>query len=773
MRPARIRSALAALALIAAAVAPVAAARAVSAAGAAGAAGAGPVRWSHEVPVDEQRLGFEPDVHVGPGDRLYTSVPAGSLFTRSFIWTSADHGNSYYFVPGAITDKPETCVGGGDTELALDPAGNLFFSDLQNLTNLSNSVSTDQGRTFTTNCVGADNTPVDRMWYVVHGTLGQPGFVIYEDYDGVLTGANPSTAPTNQLVEEYSTNGLTFLPVVNTNPAGSGCLGANGVNCVTDNEGISGNQVIAPDGDLLIAHTSADGNQVVVSRGHLASVGGVVTATWTNTVVDASLCPDAVNVVQTCGATTFATIAEDSAGHFYVVFASQPGTTNSSGTFTPSGPYGVYVVSSSDGTHWGRPVLVSTDGGSNAFPWITAGSSGRVAVAWYHANQTGEGGQYTFDSLTHAEFSVAVGESLDASAAHPSYAISTVSEHPIKYGPICTLGLSCTLTGGDRSLGDFLQITHDARGALAVSYVDDTSQAYTPSLVPGGPVYNAGPAVISRQIAGPSLLAGTIDGPAGGPGLAMNQVSEPTGSDFFSGFGQTLPAGPTLDLTGAALTRDAGGGLLARISVKSLASLALPVDIPGTTALWILRWVDYTSGVLGNGHIYYAGMASLAGGAPTFFAGDVTHDPTNQDLYMTFPPTYAIPGSYRPDGTITLHIPAADVGAPRTGQELYTAVAFTAAAPVPLSTTTVFNQLAATTPFDVVLPAAPAPGTATIAGRAGVRGPALAPPPGRSPGGGALAVTGANLLWTGLAGVGLLAAAALVRRRRIFRRLAS
>ena len=48
-----------------------------------------------------------------------------------------------------------------------------------------------------------------------------------------------------------------------------------------------------------------------------------------------------------CGAANFPTIAQDSAGHFYVVFASQE--TNGS---TAKGPYHVYVVSSKDGNTW-------------------------------------------------------------------------------------------------------------------------------------------------------------------------------------------------------------------------------------------------------------------------------------------------------------------------------------------------------------------------------------------------------------------------------------
>src|SRR3954454_12807003 len=511
--------------------------------------------FSHEVVVDQQRSGFEPNISIDGADRWYSAVPNGSSTTHSFIWTSLDHGKSFQMVPGQIgLGKPATCPqGGGDTEFALDKKGDIFFSDLQNLTNLSNSVSTDHGKTFSTQCVSVPNTPVDRMWYAVHGNLGDPDFAIYEEYDAVVSGLNVNADfPTNQLVETVSHDGINFQPVINSRLAAghvdSDCIGGGMPNCVTDDEGIPGNQLLAKNGDLLIAHTSADGNQVVISRGHPTQLpGGVTQATWKNYVVNSSLCPDKPNTAPgICGAANFATIAEDSAGHFFTAFSSQK--TDQSGKAI--GPYQTYVVASTDGVHWGRPVLVSR-GGSNAFSWVTAGSSGRVAVAWYHANETNEKGSYLLDDLTHAEISVQVGESLDALSKHPHWNVTTVSEHPIKYGPICTQGTTCTVSMGDRSLGDYLEVNHDANGALVLAYVDDTSNTFT--VGPTGAVAENGPVVMVKQIAGPSLVAGTIHGPGRGAGAPYDNVTDATGDDFFNEAGQHLAAGSNLDITGASI----------------------------------------------------------------------------------------------------------------------------------------------------------------------------------------------------------------------------
>jgi hypothetical protein len=682
--------------------------------------------FSHEVVVDEQRSGFEPDIQVGPKDTLYTSVPNGSSSTTSWVWTSTDHGNSFHLVAGNAIGRTTTCPqGGGDTEQALDKKGDLFFSDLQNLSNLTNSVSTDGGKTFTTTCVGATNTPVDRMWYGVHGNLGDPDFRIYEEYDAVLSAAQ--NAPSNQLVLEASNDGLTWYPVANSSPTND-CLGGGTANCVTDDEGISGNMVIAPNGDVLLAHTTSDSSQIVVSRGRVTGTFPALTARWTHTIINTDLCPDTLQAntadlgkSEVCGAANFATIAEDKAGHFYVMFASNKQTDekiSGSPEVVPSGPYEVFVASSADGVHWNKPVQVSTTG-SNAFPWITAGADGRVAAAWYSTNETRENpangidGQlnqsvqpdpkgYLFDELTHAEFNIQVGESLDAMSAHPHYSVTTVSEHPIKFGPICTVGTTCEVTQGDRSLGDFMQVNYDARGALVLSYVNDTSGYF--AVGPTGAVADSGPNVVVRQVSGPGLLGGQIHGSAGGPGVALNAVGDPVGDDEFSALSQLLPAGPNLDLTGASLAEDAKG-LVATLKVKSLSSLRVTPTAGGTTGEWMLRFTTYDPGMNGNGNIYYTGMESVAGSAPRFFSGE----PVRTKELTAFNATTSVPGSYdAKTGTITIHLPFSSLVAAdrKKGTKLYSATAFTATtlgtlAALPES---VFNQTDATTPFDFVLP---------------------------------------------------------------------
>ena len=95
-----------------------------------------------------QGVGFEQDIRLDPTDatRVYTSVPGSLSSDTSWIWRSTDGGKTFKWVTAAApkTGKPNTCAGGGDTELAVDTGGNLYFNDLT-LVNFSTARSDDAG----------------------------------------------------------------------------------------------------------------------------------------------------------------------------------------------------------------------------------------------------------------------------------------------------------------------------------------------------------------------------------------------------------------------------------------------------------------------------------------------------------------------------------------------------------------------------------------------------------------------------------------------------
>src|SRR2546425_5288400 len=119
-----------------------------------------------------QGVGFEQDIRLDPtnANRVYTSVPGSLSSDTSWIWHSEDGGKTFKWVTAgtAKEGKPNPCAGGGDSELAVDTGGNLYFNDLT-LVNFSTARSPDQGATFVCSNTGVPDTAVDRQWYAVDG----------------------------------------------------------------------------------------------------------------------------------------------------------------------------------------------------------------------------------------------------------------------------------------------------------------------------------------------------------------------------------------------------------------------------------------------------------------------------------------------------------------------------------------------------------------------------------------------------------------------------
>src|SRR5262250_1346277 len=94
--------------------------------------GASTPKFGREVIVDHQRAAGEPSIAIDSQDRIYVSAPFGFSTTASFVWRSTDHGESFHLVPGNASPfgKPNvTCVGGGDSALAIDTQNRLYFAD--------------------------------------------------------------------------------------------------------------------------------------------------------------------------------------------------------------------------------------------------------------------------------------------------------------------------------------------------------------------------------------------------------------------------------------------------------------------------------------------------------------------------------------------------------------------------------------------------------------------------------------------------------------------
>ncbi|HEX6461581.1 MAG TPA: hypothetical protein VF032_21910 [Thermoleophilaceae bacterium] len=665
--------------------------------------------------VDNYRPGFEPDVAVdqsGSGS-TYTSTPYGFSTTQSFVYRSDDERRSFHLIEGNIFGKPATCVGGGDTELKLDPVnGDIYFVDLQGLTNFSSSVSSDRGASWSTTCDAVNGAGVDRQWLGIDTNgntapvgAGATGGRLYLDYDNVnqntdLSDGEQNTAG-NQLVMNESLDGVHY---------GGQCVAA-GVPCplppavISKDEGIPGNIVVdetpgSPYQHRVYAiHTGTSGNSVIVSycSGKKGDSTAAAVAADCTDPTQASADPAHVNVnwhdsdARAPGNHTtgnlFASIAIDRRGNLYAVWSEYPVDSNG----TPNGPGVVKLAISTDGAKtWSAPVQVSPNSlGNNVMPWVTAGDAGRIDIAWYGAPQVKNAqGEFGPDTLDNGTWNVYLAQSLNATTTKPSFTVSKVSDHQAKFGNISTQGL-----GGspDRSLGDYMQVTTGTRGQAVVSYVDDTSADRNPDFCQGcgqTAPEAAGPVMIATQTGGQSVFAsvGTLNGAK----PAYGSVTDPAGDGALPSGGVDVKAPPPLDVTGASVTQPDAKHLTVTLSTAdpSLAShLAVSSGLGGPVGEWIVRWAAPTyHGGPGDGNIFYVGMESASGGAPEFYTGTTGAIDTTHVKYFTYPKNTDIPGKIA-GNKISWTVPLSDVGAPASGDGLFSVTGFTATQLTPSSAT--------------------------------------------------------------------------------------
>ena len=143
--------------------------------------------------------GFEQSIRLDPTDpnRIYTSAPGTASAETSWIWHSLDGGRTFKWVVGAapFEGKVTTCGGGGDSEIAVDSAGHLYFNDLT-LANFSTARSDDFGVTFTCSNTGVPDTAVDRQWYATDGDPTNGGSIYLTNDEIGPGGASCPGTPT-------------------------------------------------------------------------------------------------------------------------------------------------------------------------------------------------------------------------------------------------------------------------------------------------------------------------------------------------------------------------------------------------------------------------------------------------------------------------------------------------------------------------------------------------------------------------------------------------
>jgi hypothetical protein len=633
--------------------------------------------------VDPQRTEGEPLVHIDQFGNIWESGPWGFSTGQGFVAKSTDHGDSFHIVSPAGIRPNITPVGGGDSDIITDDQGFAYFADLEGLTNIGIAVTNDGGNNWKTSPVAAQNTAVDRQWLAVdNGATASPlDNTIFLTYRQAVQGSQILSSPGSTGPMD-TMGGLVF-----TN-AGSGTgpqFVATGAPC--------GRLTFDPVLRYLYLPCLRS-DHVEITRAHVDPMQrtGLMFTTLAGPVSPGG----AVGHL-------FASLTTDQAGNVYLVWVD---TKNQN----------VYLSTSTDtGTTWSTPLQVNGNpANTNVMPWAIAGAAGTVDIVFYGTSARGDPNSFP-SWLNNRQAATGVKwftyfvqvQGATSKTTAPTLHQVQASEHPTDYGQLCTQGLGCTISGGDRTLADFFSVAVDAKGAAHIIINDLTNQHH------GAALFEL------TQVAGPSTIGTTLT-PAN-PNTASG-VADPAGDAQVPHYSPTgiTPNQPALDLLGVQLTQPDIGHLTVTLHLASLASLLPPVGSDGL--LWLTRWQFLTTGDGGEEsyRIFYVGANSTAGGSPTFFAGTgtsatptgipgdgcVTTTPQNCKL-IVYPNEKVETGTINPSiGNITITVPLSDIGVPIRGDTLFSVTgltfAYTTHAPI-------LRDADATRAFDYVMGPTSAP----------------------------------------------------------------
>ncbi|HET9690590.1 MAG TPA: hypothetical protein VFP61_05525 [Acidimicrobiales bacterium] len=621
--------------------------------------------FGRETIADPIRTGTEPTIQTALDGTIYESPIFGFSTTLSFVDRSTDGGKTFHTLgvptPAATTGKNTTCPGGGDSDLATDPNGNLYFIDLGGAPVVPAAVSSDRGNTFTSACLANDQSNVnnfpDRQWLstdTVHGVE----WYIYRD--GLVS---EDAGVTDSFLSKPYGEYIKYAPLAKApNAAGAAQLAftslcttsavpAEATPCMSD-VSIAGNAVTDDSatspyaGTTYLAFTRGDGISVAA-----INPSGVLGDKFT-VFKEFTAVPGAANVL-------FPTVAVDRSGTVYEAY-------------TDAKTYAVMLTHSSDGGQtWSAPVQINAAPvHTTVMPWIVAGDGGRVDVVFY--------GSPKVDAPTTntGPWNVYLVQSLDAASAAPHFTQNLVTDRPNHDEPICLSGLGCTTdTGpaGDRNLGDFFRVALDPSGRAVISFADGNNKlgADVPSGAANGGVANPSLAEFVQQASGPSLYSsvGTVPPvavPTGSVTVAPHDVVVPVNAPA----GVATPT-PSLELLGSSVDYADATHLHVHLDVADLDTTAPATTTGGPVATYLTRWNS-------GGSIYYA-AAELAGGQWSYFAGEAAPVEGGGNVkFVYYPATTAVTGSVTTgkQGTIDLTVPTSAVGGPKQGDELFSVTSY-------------------------------------------------------------------------------------------------
>jgi Ca2+-binding RTX toxin-like protein len=610
----------------------------------------GPTTFGNPTISGIQGYGFEPDLRIDSKDRVYTSSPNSLGSGTSWLWRSLDHGKTFKWVPASapLQGKLPGCVGGGDTELAVDSGDHLYFNDLT-LANFTTARSDDQGQTFTPpNCVSTETTPNDRQWYATDGDATQPGGDLYLTYN--IVAGSPS-----QCGSEVGNNVLVMArsPIQNAGPDAGVHFGPSEMITPppTCAEAIMGNNEVSPKSHkIFVVHDNAELNKIRMG------VCNRVPFTQKPSGLECRdhLVADLGNGFKTGG--NFPTMAIDKEGNLYAVWEQAP--INDEGVVT--GDTLLYYSTSvdGDGAVWSDPIKVPTPGlHNNVFAWIVAGDRGNVDIAWYGTEAEAKptdacptGGPDTADGLWHVYFT----QSFNGLASQPVFRnpIDAVGHHIHKGTMFTLIGKQC----GNRSLGDFFQLRAGLNGEANISYGDSTNrfQVFLP--------HN----MFIRQNGGRGVYD---DKNVPSEPYRFGGATDPPGDGTYDAATITTENQPNLDILSTDVSRPDADHYRFAMTVADLTSLDPDhaKGNPDTDLVWQTQWFLPSAQNLEGGKNFFVYMEKAEQNeCPTFWDGENAVNLNGGGIAITYPGVNQIRGSYTPTapGTIWIDVPIDHVKVP-------------------------------------------------------------------------------------------------------------
>jgi hypothetical protein len=622
----------------------------------------GAISFGPAIVADAQRTEGEPLLHLDKDAKYWETGPWGFSTTQSFMHRSVDGGDQFNVVSPTEL-RPNGPPGGGDSTVAIDDQGFVYFGDLEGaLEQLDCSVSNDSGNNWKKNpaCArGPDDLPLtgtDRQWLAVDNgtnhTIGPAGAndnTVFYAFHGVGTGhwilSSPGSTGTTDV-----TGGLVFTNS-NVDPMSPAYTG--GGNC--------GELVFDPlSRNLYYPCQAGDHVEVIVGHVNKNQRTGI---TFTTHVLAISPGGSVSNL--------FPPLSVDSTGNVYVVW-SDPGDHNL-----------YYAYSTNQGTTWSPTVKINAPPAkSNVFAWAEAGSAGNLVAVWLgNDSSTLSDNMPNFGSnpagATAFPWYGYVALIRNANTPSPTFEQDRFTEKPMHYGQICNGGIGCTVSMGDRVMADFLSVDLAPDGAIQIMFNDVSSQ------------YHGAHLFLARQLTGPTAIGTTLSKPT-----PASPVFDPTGDaqvPHYSpiGAGANLPQ---LDFTQLSVTQPNSTTLHVSMTLNSLSSLMPPAG--KTNAFWITRFQALSRDDTNTTDVYrhfYVGAESVGGAAPIFFAGSPTRDGPPAGCTTTTPGTCKVeqyPAEFTSlttpsltgtvnGNTICIDLPLSLFGASRPiGPTLYNVTAF-------------------------------------------------------------------------------------------------